>query len=207
MKSLITIYEGILDNVDSAIDNMDNTIKDMKTLHWGFAYLNNLPSITAKNVKGGLTAFGKKYFKNIPVIFTDIYKTAPNINKDPDKVYPYKKIDAAGEYLAAYILSTPLEKPLDQYDFTNKSDMCDIKLAIINHLNKISTNTAYLDTYISIMYNPRSGPGTLEFKLYSTKDEDFKLQHRADRAAKFGFDESNLIVRLNFTKGQFYPIR
>ena len=63
MKTLKNILEGVLDNVDIAVDKMDQDVTDIYRLQGNYAFLNNLPSKNKKYVKGGINRIYKAYFK------------------------------------------------------------------------------------------------------------------------------------------------
>lgn len=204
MKTLKNILEGVLDNVDIAVDKMDQDVTDIYRLQGNYAFLNNLPSKNKKYVKGGINRIYKAYFKSVPVIDTNIFCTLPNI-KNGAKTYKYKKLDTAGEYLAAYILSMKLDKPIESYNFSNLRDIDELNDKLNEHIKPILNNDGLKYIKLCARYYPSSGPGMLSIDLESTFNPDFKIEDRFERIYKSQM-HCDQIIELNFTKGQYYPV-
>ena len=124
MKSLYSIYEGLLSGQDNVLNQGNRTIDDMCLFHW--KYGKSYRYKVYKSIRNGLGGVFKKHFvKKAPVIYTS-WPSDP-ISKKPD--YPHRiahdhyNID----YLYAIILNTKLPKPVEDYSIYNFKDKYELQ--------------------------------------------------------------------------------
>jgi hypothetical protein len=203
MKTIYNIYEGILDNIDIAIDKADRTIKDIRKMQSEYAYLNNLPNLVKPFIIGGVRGVYKKYFiSNVPKLHTDRHSILSELYKHPERLHDYTKLDTDGDYLAAYILQTEFKKPVEDYNLSNISDSEQFAKEIEAHLFKIMNAEGKDNLRVFVDrrgYNGRD----ITVKLF-TKDRT-DLRDRAFKALGISkWAGAYPLLEWSFTKGQYY---
>ena len=112
MKSLYSIYEGLLSGQDNVLNQGNKTIADMCLFHWKYGKSHRYK--VYKSVKNGLGGVFKKHFTKKPAIIYTAWPADP-ISKNPD--YPHRIMHAhySIDYLYAIILNKKLPKPIEEY--------------------------------------------------------------------------------------------
>ena len=138
MKSLYSIYEGLLSGQDNVLNQGNRTIDDMCLFHW--KYGKSYRYKVYKSIKNGLGGVFKKHFVNkAPVIYTSW--PADPISKNPDSSHRIKHDHYNIDYLYAIILNTKLPKPIDSYDVDfNTKDRLEVGKAIEENLRFYMTD-------------------------------------------------------------------
>ena len=124
MKSLYSIYEGLLSGQDNVLNQGNRTIDDMCLFHW--KYGKSYRYKVYKSIKNGLGGVFKKHFVNkAPVIYTSW--PADPISKNPDSSHRIKHDHYNIDYLYAIILNTKLPKPIEDYSIYNFKDKFELQ--------------------------------------------------------------------------------
>ena len=124
MKSLYSIYEGLLSGQDNVLNQGNKTIADMCLFHWKYGKSHRYK--VYKSVKNGLGGVFKKHFTKKPAIIYTAWPADP-ISKNHD--YPHRIMHAhySIDYLYAIILNTKLPKPIEEYKLYNFKDVYELK--------------------------------------------------------------------------------
>ena len=133
MKNL---YESILGDIDTTLNKSDETIEEMKKIHW--LYSKSTDKVF-KNIKGGIGMIFKKHFpKKLPRINVRWAYDPISVRPDDDHLFAYMTPNI--EYLKALILNTKLPKPITGYNFFWPENVKIMEACINESLNKYMTD-------------------------------------------------------------------
>jgi hypothetical protein len=123
MKSLYSIYEGLLSGQDTILQHGDKLSDDMHLFHWRFG--KSYRYKVYKNIPGGLGGVFKKHFTKKPATIYTAWPADPIVKRPETRKIPHDKYGI--DYLYAIILSTKLPKPIDSYNLCNFKDLLELK--------------------------------------------------------------------------------
>lgn len=198
-NSLYSLYEGVLSDIKDTLDDADKSVDNLCKLHWGYAYLSNLPNRNASAIIGGMRGIYKKYFiKSVPKLETDRHSILPELFKHPERKHILNKLDVDGDYIASYMLQCEFDKPTDMYDFVNnEKDKRYLEETITSHMHKILNDEGKrcLKFKVKRMFKGGTHGGIISIAMETIYGSDFKLN-----ASRYCDD----IMCFNFTNGQYY---
>ena len=197
------IEEGLLKGQDRTISSGNKIADDMHKLHYGYAYMNNLPWDEKRYIAGGMRGIYKKYFiSSVPALKTNIHSILPAHNGNLKSIYiTYNKLDLNGDYLAAYILQVELDDIIESYDFIdNKNDGKYLEKKLNDHLAKILNKDGKenLELRITEVHGracPSDALKVLTVSLCSKNEDDFKP------GRPWYMKGGNILLPLKFVKG------
>ena len=198
MKSIYNIYEASILDIEGTFEEGDNVSEDMFKMHWGYAYLNNLPNKNDKAIVGGMRGIYRKYFnRSVPELFTDRHSTLETLLKNPERKHKLNKLDTDGDYIATYLLQCELDKLVNNYDFvSNKSDIEYLAEKITEHMHNILNNDGKTSLRFIVKQYYRGGNlPIISIAMETLHDSDFKPNVPR---------HSKEIMCFNFTKGHYY---
>lgn len=197
-NSLYSLYEGILSDIEDTIDDADKFVDNIYKLHWGYAYLSNIPNRNASAIIGGMRGIYKKYFiKSVPKLETDRHSILPELFKHPERKHILNKLDTDGDYIASYMLQCKLDKPIDEYDFkNNEKDRSYLEEKITSHMHNILNDEGKRCLKFKVRMAYKGGNHRIiSIAMEAIYGSDFK-----PNASRY----CNDIMCFNFTNGQYY---
>lgn len=198
MKSIYNVYEAsLLGDIEDTLEYGDNIKEDMYKFQWEYAYLSNLPDRNRGVIKGGMRSIYRRYFKNsVPKLETDRHSTLQTLIKYPERKHLLSKLDTDGDYIASYMLQCEFDKFADFYDFRYR-DKKYLEKTITEHMSKILTNEGKEKLRFTVAeYFTGCQQPIITISMITTDPiTDFK-----PNLPRHG----NVIMRFNFTKGQYY---
>jgi hypothetical protein len=137
MKSLYSIYEGLLSGQDTILQHGNKLSDDMHLFHW--KYGKSYRYKVYKNVIGGLGKVFRTHFIKKPAKIYTAWPADPIAINMGDKVHCHQHYNI--DYLYAIILSTKLPKPIESYDLDyDIKDRFEAKKAIEENLRFYMTD-------------------------------------------------------------------